>query len=81
MTRAAGPGTVQQKGNRDSWVKCTTPAGGKLVYQPCSRLRAAWSPHTTLVGLVWSESSGGNSIVVLGGWLESVGLSQVVGTC
>ena len=65
MTRAAGPGTVQQKGDRDSWVKCTTPAGGKLVYQPCSRLRAAWSPHTTLVG--------GFGL----GWF---GLSRVVGT-
>jgi hypothetical protein len=31
-----------QKGNHDSWVKCATSTEGmKLIYQPCSRLRAA----------------------------------------
>jgi hypothetical protein len=31
-----------QNGNHGSWVKCATSAEGmKLIYQPCSRLRAA----------------------------------------
>jgi hypothetical protein len=31
-----------QNGNHDLWVKCATSAEGmKLIYQPCSRLRAA----------------------------------------
>jgi hypothetical protein len=31
-----------QNGNHDLWVKCATSAeDSKLIYQPCSRLRAA----------------------------------------
>jgi hypothetical protein len=37
-----GLALLGQKGNHDSWVKCATSAEGmKLIYQSCSRLRAA----------------------------------------
>jgi hypothetical protein len=34
---------LRQIARRKLWVKCTTSAEWKLIYQPCSRLRAAWT--------------------------------------